>query len=80
MLPASKRSTIIYGHDSKRGLQIGTYSKGLDTGCVKGGRLTAMVIDGTPKTEPKIVSVPCKDYGHLDKHLIKQTVDAANAR
>lgn len=78
MLPAAKRSTVIYGHDSKRGLQIGTYSKGLDTGCVKGGKLTALVIDGNAKAGPKVVSVPCKDYGHLDKEIIKNAVGTAD--
>ncbi|SLM34788.1 Metallo-dependent phosphatase-like [Lasallia pustulata] len=66
-LPRRLRSTVIYGHDSRRGLQLATYSKGLDTGCVKGGQLTAMVIEdpgrwwwGGAKT--KIVSVGCKDH------------------
>ena len=38
--------TVIYGHDSKRGLQIEPYSIGIDTGCVKGGHLTAVIIEG----------------------------------
>jgi hypothetical protein len=59
-------STVIYGHDSKRGLNIERWSKGLDTGCVNGGKLTALVI-AAPKKEgedvqQKIVSVNCKKY------------------
>lgn len=60
VLPKRERTTVIYGHDSHRGLQLEKYSKGLDTGCVKGGQLTALVISSGPK--PQIVSVNCKDY------------------
>lgn len=52
---------VIYGHDSKRGLDLKKWSKGLDSGCVNGGRLTALVVGGGLKKE-KIVSVKCKDY------------------
>ncbi|KAL8792981.1 MAG: hypothetical protein Q9195_004385 [Heterodermia aff. obscurata] len=61
-LPKTKRSTIIYGHDSQRGLQLEKYSKGLDTGCVKGGQLTALVVSSGANPKPKVVSVDCKDY------------------
>ncbi|KAL6718849.1 hypothetical protein ACLMJK_003083 [Lecanora helva] len=59
-IPSSQRSTVIYGHDSRRGLQIHDYSKGLDTGCVKGGKLTSLVVESGGKT--KTISVPCKDH------------------
>lgn len=63
MIPAHERSTVIYGHDSRRGLQLHDYSKGLDSGCVRGGKLTAMIIDnGVQGGEARTVSVPCKDY------------------
>ncbi|KIX09259.1 uncharacterized protein Z518_00338 [Rhinocladiella mackenziei CBS 650.93] len=52
--------TVIYGHDSKKGLQIQKYTKGLDTGCVKGGKLTALVADYGGKQE--IVQVQCRDH------------------
>ncbi|KAF4992685.1 hypothetical protein FGRMN_6998 [Fusarium graminum] len=54
-----KRSVVIYGHDARVGLQVGTddsvsengdsakparYTYGLDSGCVYGRNLTAMVI------------------------------------
>ncbi|KAG0734438.1 hypothetical protein G6F29_012967 [Rhizopus arrhizus] len=35
---------IYYGHDAGRGLNIQQYTFGLDTGCVYGGKLTAMNI------------------------------------
>lgn len=55
-----ERTTVVYGHDAKRGKNIKKYSKGLDSGCVRGGQLTAMVIDSTGKEE--FVSVACKGY------------------
>ncbi|RKF74721.1 putative metallophosphoesterase [Golovinomyces cichoracearum] len=45
-LHQSKRQTVIYGHDAKRGLQIKHYSLGIDSGCVKGKKLTAAVLEG----------------------------------
>lgn len=56
---AEKPMTVIYGHDAKKGLQIHKYSKGLDSGCVRGDKLTALVIQGDGKQE--IVQVDCKD-------------------
>ncbi|KAF2001521.1 Metallo-dependent phosphatase [Amniculicola lignicola CBS 123094] len=56
----SERSTVIYGHDKKRGRTLKKYSMGLDSGCVSGGTLTAMVIDG--KGNYKIKEVKCKGY------------------
>lgn len=35
--------TIIYGHDAKKGLNIRKYTKGLDSGAVKGGKLSALL-------------------------------------
>ncbi|KAG8525797.1 uncharacterized protein KY384_000557 [Bacidia gigantensis] len=71
LIPVEKRSTVVYGHDSKKGLQIKKWSKGIDTGCFKGGRLTAIIFDGHPTEEPRTVSVPCKDYRHLEKELLQ---------
>lgn len=58
--PVDQRSVVVYGHDSKRGLNIKRYSKGLDSGCVKGGQLTALVVDEWGRE--KVVSVGCKSY------------------
>jgi Calcineurin-like phosphoesterase len=60
-LPEQRRKTAVYGHDSKSGLNILKYSKGLDSGCVKGGKLSALVVDLHGKE--KVVSVKCsQDY------------------
>ncbi|KIW45960.1 uncharacterized protein PV06_01659 [Exophiala oligosperma] len=56
--PAEKQMTVIYGHDSKTGLKLRKYTKGLDSGCVVGGKLTALVVNGNGKQ--KIVQVDCK--------------------
>ncbi|KAH7355505.1 ser/Thr protein phosphatase-like protein family [Pyrenochaeta sp. MPI-SDFR-AT-0127] len=63
-LPEEKRTTVIYGHNRKRGLNIQEYTYGLDTGCVNGERLTALVVDGHGKTE--IVHVKCKEEKGYD--------------
>ena len=55
-----KHTLVVYGHDAKRGLQINRYTKGLDSRCVKGGQLTALVMSGTGKQE--VVQVDCPGY------------------
>jgi hypothetical protein len=54
----SRPSVVVYGHDSPRGLNLKKWSKGLDSGCVNGDQLTAMVLDAWGDAE--IVSVDCK--------------------
>ncbi|KAI9812766.1 MAG: hypothetical protein M1827_004522 [Pycnora praestabilis] len=62
-LPKGNRTTVVYGHDSKTGLNIEKYSKGLDSGCVRGGELTALVIEGGKNSAKQhLVSVQCRDY------------------
>ncbi|KPM40453.1 hypothetical protein AK830_g6111 [Neonectria ditissima] len=43
----SYRRSIVYGHDAKRGYQEDSYTFGLDSGCVKGHALSALVIAAT---------------------------------
>lgn len=53
--------TVIYGHDSRRGLSIGDYTKGIDTACWRGGKLTAFVIEGGKKEiQTSMVHVKCE--------------------
>ncbi|OQE19440.1 hypothetical protein PENSTE_c015G09556 [Penicillium steckii] len=58
--PRSDLMTVVYGHDAKTSLKIRTYTKGLDSGCVKGGKLTALVIEDDGKQS--IVQVRCRGY------------------
>ena len=53
-----KPVTVVYGHDSKRGLNLKRWSKGLDSGCVNGGRLSALVVDAWGRQD--LVSVGCE--------------------
>ncbi|KAJ1960747.1 hypothetical protein IWQ62_004109 [Dispira parvispora] len=38
--------SIVYGHDAGRGLKVRKYAYGLDSGCVYGKSLTALVLPG----------------------------------
>lgn len=58
--PLAKTMTVIYGHDSSSSLSIRTFTKGLDSGCVNGGKLTALVVEGDGKQN--IVQVSCRGY------------------
>ncbi|OHF03228.1 calcineurin-like phosphoesterase [Colletotrichum orchidophilum] len=64
------RTAVAYGHDSKTGLNIAQYTFGLDSGCVNGGELTALVIEASAEggVTHFIKSVKCdKDEGRKDK-------------
>jgi hypothetical protein len=55
-----KPQVVVYGHDAKSGLRIKRWSKGMDSACVGGGRLSALVLNA--KGEGKVFSVGCKQY------------------
>lgn len=47
--------TVVFGHWAQRGLVVQERLRGLDTGCVYGGRLTAWIAE-----EDRLVSVPAR--------------------
>ncbi|KAA8907433.1 Metallo-dependent phosphatase-like protein [Sphaerosporella brunnea] len=51
--------TVIYGHYAARGLDRRPLSQGLDSNCVRGGRLTALVAS-TRTDNPEVFSVHCR--------------------
>lgn len=64
-LAPSDRTTVVYGHDAKRGLVVArkgeTHTFGLDSGCAYGRKLSALVIEaGDDKVTHRIEQVNCK--------------------
>lgn len=56
------RTTVVFGHDAKRRLQLGKYTIGLDSACLYGNQLTALVISiKNAKIEHQIIQVDCAD-------------------
>ncbi|KAF6834550.1 ser thr protein phosphatase family [Colletotrichum plurivorum] len=68
------RTAVVYGHDSHHGLRVDAYTFGLDSGCVGGGELSALVIESTAEGVTHVVkSVKCeKDGKKKDKKSKKE--------
>ncbi|RAO71792.1 uncharacterized protein BHQ10_007804 [Talaromyces amestolkiae] len=58
----TSNTTVIFGHDAKRRLQLGRYTIGLDSACLYGRRLSAVVIAAfDAKLKHHIIQVECAD-------------------
>lgn len=58
----TSKTTVVFGHDAKRRLQLGRYTIGLDSGCLYGHQLSAVVIAASHgELEHRIVQVDCAD-------------------
>ncbi|OGM49768.1 aflYe/ orf/ Ser -Thr protein phosphatase family protein [Aspergillus bombycis] len=56
------RTTVIFGHDAKRRLQLGRHAIGLDSACLYGYHLSALVIESTDRGfQHQVVQVKCAD-------------------
>ena len=67
-LPRRQRRTVIYGHDAKTGYKESKYTFGLDSGCVKGEALSALIIEasGTGGFKHKTLQIRCQN---VDKDI-----------
>jgi bis(5'-nucleosyl)-tetraphosphatase (symmetrical) len=57
LLPKDEKKTILFGHWSALGMKLTERVAGLDSGCVWGGRLTALRLE-----DRKLYQVPCRGY------------------
>ncbi|EJU04568.1 Metallo-dependent phosphatase [Dacryopinax primogenitus] len=62
------REAVVFGHAAKLGLQVERWTLGLDTGCVYGRELTAVVINGGD-----VDAVDVNDTGHGRKVHVGNT-------
>ncbi|HLV20844.1 MAG TPA: hypothetical protein VKZ49_08175, partial [Polyangiaceae bacterium] len=57
---------LVFGHNAREGVQLHPWATGLDSGCVYGGALTAMVLEAAEPVPPAaerqrvLVSVPAR--------------------
>ncbi|KAF8429134.1 Ser/Thr protein phosphatase family protein-like protein [Tirmania nivea] len=55
--------TVVYGHYAAKGLDVRRWTKGMDSNCVRGGRLSALVVKKEKgEVVMEVVSVKCKKY------------------
>jgi hypothetical protein len=77
--------SVVYGHDARTGLKVRKWTYGLDSACVKGGQLTALVFEPASAGDKqeivrKIVSVECEDPVVESKEKEKAKKDKADKK
>ncbi|KAJ5636387.1 uncharacterized protein N7484_009700 [Penicillium longicatenatum] len=73
----ASKTTVIFGHDAKRRLQLGRYAIGLDSGCLYGNKLSAVVIGSiNGEVGKQIVQVECVDTPVAPKASVTEDVKA----
>jgi bis(5'-nucleosyl)-tetraphosphatase (symmetrical) len=63
----TRDARVVFGHWSALGLILRGKIIGLDSGCVWGGALTAIDLDGEPGAGGAVVSLPCGGYQSPDE-------------
>jgi bis(5'-nucleosyl)-tetraphosphatase (symmetrical) len=63
----TRDNRIVFGHWSALGLVVRDDVLGLDSGCVWGGALTAIDLDGSRTGDHEPISVPCNGYQSPDE-------------
>jgi bis(5'-nucleosyl)-tetraphosphatase (symmetrical) len=64
----SERMTVVYGHDARRGFHMGKWTLGLDSGCVYGKKLSALVIEaGEREMKHEFFHVSCREAKKLEE-------------
>ena len=64
---ATRGARVVFGHWSALGLVVRDDIIGLDSGCVWGGELTAIDLDGAAADARTVISVPCGGYQSPDE-------------
>ncbi|KAA1467453.1 Metallo-dependent phosphatase [Dentipellis sp. KUC8613] len=72
-----KPSTVIYGHTASRGLDVQRWTLGLDSGCVYGRKLSALVIDSPARHRRAVAArAASDDYDDEDVKPLDDNDDA----
>ncbi|KAJ5604943.1 hypothetical protein N7510_010097 [Penicillium lagena] len=69
----ASKTTVIFGHDAKRRLQLGRFTIGLDSACLYGHQLSAVVIAApNGEIEHQVIQVECADTPVLPTVSVKE--------